>query len=64
MKDWTLEELIDDISYKVDIRMSEEGVAEADWDDFEEDYFFAEVRHRIEHREPGWEVLLKEYGDC
>lgn len=61
--DKTLKELIDDIEEDVYIRMTEEGVADLDWDAFEEGYFFNEVRYRIRNHAPGWEILQKEYGD-
>lgn len=64
MENLTLEELIDDITECVSVEMSESGVADADWDDFEEGYFFREVRRRIANRCPGWEILYAEYGDC
>ena len=56
-----LNELIDQIEEAARIRMAEEGIADADWDEFEERYFFAELEWRINNHEPGWELLQNEY---
>lgn len=61
MEKLSLNELIQQIEEDVRIRMTEEGVTDADWDDFEDDYFFAEVERKIANAEPGWFLLLREY---
>lgn len=64
-KEEALELLIDDIDEKATIRAKEDGAYyEVDYNsDLEEGYFFAEVKYRIEHKGPGWEILEEEYGD-
>ena len=56
-----LQFLINQIDEYVDVRRVEEGDVSPDEYVILEHWFFEEVNRRIKDKEPGWELLQKEY---
>lgn len=55
------EEIVDILNHRTIVRMEEEGVVPEDWDESEDDFWFAEARSYVLDKEPGWKLLVEEF---